>query len=330
MRPRKKDRHLPPCMYMKHGAYYLVRKGKWERLDSDYQSALLAYARLVGGSGKGGMPKLIDEALDAMRHRLATNTVKQYEAAAARLKEYLAEFEPRQVLPRHVAALKLHMADTPNMSNRVISFLRMVFAYALEQQVVDSNPCTGIRRHTEKKRDRYITDAEFLAICTSSSDYMRCIFEMCYLTGQRISDVLGIRLADISPTGIAFEQQKTGAKLIVGMSPDLEGLLTRIKALPRRVRGLTLFCARSGGKPVSYETVKQAFKAACEKAKVTEATIHDLRAKSLTDTDKQGNDAQTLGGHTDARMTKRYLRLRSIAIAHPPKLISPTDGSSSK
>ncbi len=35
MRPRKKDRHLPPCMYIKHGAYYLVRKGKWERLDKD-------------------------------------------------------------------------------------------------------------------------------------------------------------------------------------------------------------------------------------------------------------------------------------------------------
>lgn len=320
MRPRKKDRHLPPCMYMKHGAYYLVRKGKWERLGSDYQDALLAYARLVGGSGKGGMAKLIDEALDAMKHRLADNTVKQYEAAAARLKEYLAEFEPRQVLPRHVAKLKLHMADTPNMSNRVISFLRMVFAYALEQQVVDSNPCIGIRRHAEKKRDRYITDDEFSAICASASDYMRSIFEMCYLTGQRISDVLSIRLADISPAGIAFEQQKTGAKLVVAMSPDLEDLLGRIKALPRRVRGLTLFCARSGGKPVSYETVKQAFRSACVKANIEGATIHDLRAKSLTDTDRQGNDAQKLGGHTDPKMTKRYLRLREIDIAQPPAM----------
>lgn len=320
MRPRKKDRHLPPCMYMKHGAYYLVRKGKWERLGSDYQDALLAYARLVGGSGKGGMAKLIDEALDAMKHRLADNTVKQYEAAAARLKEYLAEFEPRQVLPRHVAKLKLHMADTPNMSNRVISFLRMVFAYALEQQVVDSNPCIGIKRHAEKKRDRYITDDEFSAICASASDYMRSIFEMCYLTGQRISDVLSIRLADISPAGIAFEQQKTGAKLVVAMSPDLEDLLGRIKALPRRVRGLTLFCARSGGKPVSYETVKQAFRSACMKANIEGATIHDLRAKSLTDTDRQGNDAQKLGGHTDPKMTKRYLRLREIDIAQPPAM----------
>ncbi|MCE1082553.1 tyrosine-type recombinase/integrase [Pseudomonas asiatica] len=320
MRPRKKDRHLPPCMYMKHGAYYLVRKGKWERLDKDYQGALLAYAKFMGGKGQGGMPKLIDDALDSMRGRLAENTVKQYEAAALKLKKNLAEFEPRQVLPRHVAALKLHMSDTPNMANRVISFLRMVFAYALEQQIVDSNPCTGIKRHIEKKRDRYITDEEFAAICDAASPYIRSILEMCYLTGQRIGDVLAIKLSDITDRGIAFDQQKTGAKLIVGMTPDLEQLITRAKAIPRKVRGLTLFCTRGGGKPVSYETVKDAFKKACEKAKVTGATIHDLRAKSLTDTDRQGNDAQKLGGHTDAKMTKRYLRLREVDVAQPPSM----------
>lgn len=320
MRPRKKDRHLPPCMYQKHGAYYLVRKGKWERLGADYQEALLNYARAMGRKEAGGMPALIDEALNAMRGRLAENTIKQYEAAAERLKKNFAEFEPREVLPRHVAALKMHMADTPNMANRVISFLRAVFAYALEQQTVDVNPCTGIRRHVEKKRDRYLTDAEFQAICKASSDSMRCIFEMCYLTGQRISDVLSIRLADISEAGVSFQQQKTGAKLMVRMTPDLEAVIARAKALPRAVRGLTLFCARSAGKPVSYETVKQAFKKACEKAEVANATIHDLRAKSLTDTDKQGNDAQKLGGHTDARMTQRYLRLREIDVAEPPAM----------
>lgn len=319
MRRRKKDRHLPPCMYLKHGAYYLVRRGKWERLDSDYQGALLAYAKLMGGSGQGGMPELIDEALDSMRGRLAENTVKQYEAAAERLKKNLAEFEPRQVLPRHVAALKLHMSDTPNMANRVISFLRMVFAYALEQQIVDSNPCTGIKRHNEKKRDRYITDDEFAAICGASSPYIRSILEMCYLSGQRIGDVLAIELTDITDQGIAFDQQKTGAKLIVGMTPDLQDLVARAMALPRKTRGTTLFCTRSG-KPVSYDTMKQAFREACKKAGVTGATIHDLRAKSLTDTDKQGNDAQKLGGHTDARMTKRYLRLREIDVAQPPAM----------
>lgn len=324
MRPRKKDRHLPACMYQKHGAYYLVRKGKWVRLGTDFQASLAEYAMLLDKHSMGGMPKLIDDALEHMRTRmkpaLKANTLKQYEAAAERLKETFADFEPREVLQRHVVALKLHMADTPNMANRVISVLRSVFTYALEQQIVDSNPCIGVRRHLEHKRDRYITHGEFQAICANSSDNMRVIYEMCYLTGQRIGDVLAIRLADISPEGIAFKQEKTNARLLVQMTPDLEDLVARAKALPRKIRGLTLFCSPRGGKPVHYSSVKDAFAISCKKAGVEDASLHDLRAKSLSDTDDQGNDAQKLGGHTDAKMTQRYLRLRKINVGLPPTM----------
>lgn len=324
MRPRKKDRHLPACMYEKHGAYYLVRKGKWKRLGSDFQASLAEYAKLLDKGSQGGMPKLIDDALEHMRNRvkpkLKPNTITQYEAACEQLKETFADFEPREVMQRHVVALKMHGASTPNMSNRVISVLRAVFNYALEKQLVDSNPCIGVKRHPEHKRDRYITHAEFEAICANSSDNMRVIYEMCYLTGQRIGDVLAIRLSDISADGIAFTQEKTGARLLVQMTPDLEALIAQIKALPRKIRGLTLFCSPRGGKPVHYSSVKDAFAISCRKAGVEDASLHDLRAKSLSDTDDQGNDAQKLSGHTDAKMTQRYLRLRKIKVGLPPKM----------
>ena len=88
MRPRKKDRHLPQCMYHKHGAYYLVRKSKWLRLGEDYQESLLEYARKMSQATQGGMPDLIDRAMKYhfKKKKLAANTVLQYEAAAERLK----------------------------------------------------------------------------------------------------------------------------------------------------------------------------------------------------------------------------------------------------
>lgn len=320
MRPRKKDRHLPACMYQKHGAYYLVKKGKWTRLDTDYQAALLAYAKLLMAPAEGGMARLIDQVMEHHCKVLSKSTVDQYSIAAERLKVMLAEFEPHQVLPKHVAAIKTNLASTPNMCNRILSFLRVVFQYALEWQLVDSNPCTGIRRHAEKKRDRYITDAEFHALMAHCSEYMRVIFELAYLTGQRISDVLSIRLADLSAEGIEFTQKKTGAKLIVVMTPDIQGVIDRAKALPRKVRGLTLFCTRGGGRPVSYSTVKDAFVRAREQAQIDNVTIHDLRAKSLTDADGEGKDAQKLGGHTDSRMTQRYIRGRKHKVAQAPNM----------
>lgn len=320
MRPRKTDRHLPACMYQRGPSYYLVTRGQWTNLGRDYVQALLEYARLSDPKRSSAMADLIDKVLDYIAPKKAENTMIQYRAAGELLKEFLCEFEPNQVLPRHVAGIKMDMAKTPNMSNRVVSVLRIVFNHALEWGLVDSNPCAGIRRHPEAKRDRYINDAEFQALMSHCSDYMRAIFEMCYLTGQRIGDVLAIRLADISPAGIAFTQQKTGARLVVEMSPDIEAAIARAKALPRTVRGLTLFCARHGGKPVSYASCKDAFALARKAAGVANVTIHDLRAKSLTDTKRQGNDAQKLGGHTDAKMTARYIRAREIDVAQAPTL----------
>ncbi|MCY1346661.1 Tyrosine recombinase XerC [compost metagenome] len=321
MRPRKKDRHLPACMYHKHGAYYLVRKGKWERLGEDYQASLLEYARKTCQPSQGGMAALIDKALKhhVKIRKLAANTVAQYEAAAERLKDIFAEFEPHEVKPKHIAAVKMDLAGTPNMCNRILSLARVVFDYALEWQMVESNPCTGIKRHEEAKRDRYITDAEFGALLGAASPYIRCILEMAYLTGQRINDVLSIHLSDISAEGIAFAQQKTGAKLIVAMTPDLEEVIAQAKALPRKVRTLTLFCSRAG-RPVSYETVKEAFSKLRDKTGITNVTIHDIRAKSLTDADKEGKNAQTLGGHSDPKMTARYLRGRLPKIAQAPTM----------
>lgn len=209
----------------------------------------------------------------------------------------MAEFNPDQVLPRHVAAIKNSMAATPNMGNRVLSFLRAVFTYAVEWQIVDSNPCIGIRRHAEKKRDRYLTDEEFQAICAQATENMRVIYQMAYLTAQRINDVLSIRLADITEDGIA-----------------------RAKALPRSARGLTLFTTKRTCKPVIYETVKQQWRKACERAGVENATLHDIRAKSLTDAKREGKDATKLASHADPRMTDHYIRLREIDVADGPTL----------
>jgi len=321
MRPRKKDRDLPAKVYRKHGAFYYVEKNKWERIGSTIEEAMEAYTRKVKAASTGaGMPKLIDDVLKLLGTKLKPNTLEQYEAAGRRLKEILAEFEPNQVQAKHVAAIKNSMSATPNMANRVISFLRTVCTYAVEWQLMDNNPCMGIRRFEEKKRDRYLTDAELAAILAASTENLRVIYLMAYLTAQRIGDVLGIKLADISDEGSSFKQQKTDKRLIVALTPDLKDVIARAKALPRSARGLTLFTTKRTCKPVIYETVKQQFKKTCERAGVKDATLHDLRAKSITDAKKQGHDPQKLAGHSDARMTDRYIRLREIDVANGPTL----------
>lgn len=307
-------------MYLKHGCYYYVKANKWHRLDPDFQTALLAYAKITIGGADSGMPQLIDRVMIEMRKTLKKNTLDQYAQAAARCKEVFAEFEPNQVMPKHIAAYKVAMSDTPSMANRIISFLRMVFRYALEWQLVDSNPCMGIRRYPERSRERYITDDEFAAILSHCRPHTRNIFLMSYLTGQRIGDVLAIKLDDITDTGIFFTQEKTGARLIVAATEDVNQLISDIIASRPTSEHGTLFASNRQGRPVAYSTAKEAFAAARKLAGIEDVTIHDIRAKSLTDAKRQGLDAQKLSGHTDARMTARYIRAREIDVAQPPSM----------
>lgn len=319
MRPRKRDRHLPPCVYQRHGAYYLVRRGKWIPLGRDLPAALAQYARQIAPASRGSIGKLIDEALAARQRAIASSTWAQYRRVGDRLAEMLAEFEPHQVLPRHIAELRQAMDATPNMANRYLSVLRIVFDYALERGLVDSNPAIGIRRLAEQQRTRLLTDAEVAEIRAKAPPRLQVIIDLLALTGQRVGDVLAIRYADLADEGIRFEQQKTGARLTVRWSPELRAVVERAKGLHGNVRALTLLHNRRGKAP-DYRTTRDQWERACQAAGVSDAHLHDLRAYALTRARQQGLDATALAGHTSAAMTRRYLRDREIPLVDGPSI----------
>lgn len=322
-RPRKKDRHLPRCVYHKHGAYWLVRKGKWTRLADDLKGGLTAYASIYEAP-KGGMAELIDDAFTEMKPRLSVNTVRQYTQAAAKLKKMLVEFAPEQVKPVHAAGIKKAMNKTPNMANRVLSFARQVFDYALEQQQVTLNPFVGIRRHPEAKRGRLISADEYSAIYEKSGDRLQVILDLLRLTGQRISAVLRIRRSDLLDEGIRFPPHKTETKRIVKWTAELEEVVARAKVLNGNIRALTLLHNRRGKAP-DYRTIHDQWAKACRAGGVEDVTLHDLRALAATEAEKQGKNPTELLGHTSEQQTRRYLRGREEKVVEGPSFRRPID-----
>lgn len=322
-RPRKKDRHLPACVYFKHGRFWYVKQKKWHDLGTDEAEALAEYARRRSAP-KGGMAELIETVYKHHSPGLSESTRAQYRIAADSLKKVFAEFAPEQVKGKHVAAFKLAGAKTPNMTNRKLSFLRIVFNRAVEEQLIDSNPCNGIKRLTEKKRDRYLTDEEVAAIRAKAGDRLQVIIDLLFLTGQRIEDVLTIRRSDLTEEGIVFQQQKTGNKLCIAWNPGLKAVVERAKALNPKVAALTLLYSRSGKAP-DYRSVLRQWHDACEAAGVEDATPHDMRAKAATDADEAGQNAQSLLGHTSQANTRRYLRGRKAKVVSGPSIRQPID-----
>lgn len=306
-------------MYFKHGAYWLVKKGKWTRLGEDLAHALGEYAKTVE-TPKGGMPDLIEKVYRHHCANLAQSTQAQYRQAADRLKKTFSSFSPQQVKSKHVAAMKVSLAETPNMCNRMISFLRVVFGYAVEWQLVDSNPCIGVRRHEEAKRERLISDDEWRAIHDQAGPRLRVIMELQLLTGQRIGDVLSIRRNQITDEGIVFKQQKTGAQVLVRWSRQLRATVAAAEALSAdKPPALTLLRGRYNGPP-DYKSVLEQWHIAREAAGVKDALPNDGRAKSATTARAQGLNAQALLGHASPGMTARYLRDRSATEVRGPSI----------
>lgn len=295
-------------MHYKHGAYWYVYRGKWKRLGDNYNRALREYADATAAGGS--MIPLLQKTYDAYDLRvkhgtLRESTLSNYLSAKSNLLLAFKNMDPAEVTPSDIKQFRSHYYGTkPNAGNRALVVLREAFDIGMDLGLCEYNPASQVRRIPEHKRTRRLTDAEFARIRACAKGKLPIIMDVLYYTGQRIGDVLAIRQSDISDGVLHITQQKTGAVIEIGIGPKLEKAIAAARS--GTVTGLWLFSRH--GRPMVYYTVQSAYKAACKRARVEGTTLHDIRAKSITDVSLAGGDAMTLAGHKDQKMTDRYIR----------------------
>lgn len=297
--------YLPKRLHYKAGGYYYVYRNKWTLLSRDYGMAMKEYAAQLAPAGD--FLKLSSKVYQTYQKRhetgdLAKQTYAGYRAVRERIEVAFGKMAIANIKPAHIGQfLDFYFEEKQGMGNIARNVLNTIFARAVRYGLAEYNPVKEVPRFKCKPRDRHITDAEWDAIYHAAPVYLRQVMGMCYLTAQRIGDVLSIRQTDISDDGIEFQQQKTKNRILVESSPALRELVREIRG--SKVVGVHLF-------QVGYDRVSEAWRQACKKAGVEDARIHDIRAKALTDADALGMDAQKLAGHSSPDMTRRYLRLR--------------------
>jgi integrase len=295
-------------MYFKHGAYWHVRRNRWQKIGSTYNAALRGYAGLQDRDGT--MPKLINQTYDAYSARVKAGSLRQssmnsYNVVKPKLMEVFAMIDPPDVTPAHIRQFIGHCyTGRLGTGNRALSVLREAFDIGIEQGLCDFNPASQVKRKKQPKRTRRLTDAEFKGIRQCAKGDMPLIMDVLYYTGQRIGDVLAIKQSDISGGVLHVTQQKTGAQIAIDIGPLLEQAISAARS--GQVTGLWLFSKH--GKPYSYFTVQSQYKSACKRAGIDGTTLHDIRAKTITDMTIRGDNAQSLAGHSDAKMTADYVR----------------------
>jgi integrase len=309
--PRRRSKHfdLPPHMQRKRFAYYYVARGKWTPLGSDRNKALLAWAQLEQTEPDESLTTL---AVVVERYRKdelpkkAPRTQDEYERALKELLPVFGKVKLEAIQPKHVRAY-LDRRSRKISGNREIAVLSALFNRAREWGYTRAaNPCAGVRRNEERGRDKYVTDEEYRRLYVAADLVLRDAMALAYYTGQRVSDVLKIRRADLRDGALWIRQGKTSANLRIAVEGELRRTIERITE--RGIVGLYLLTSERGER-LTYHALQGRFRKARTAAGV-DFQFRDLRAKAATDLENL-ELAQKLLGHSGRQMTEHYTKKRA-------------------
>ena len=312
-RKRQSRRDLPERVYQKHGAYYFVdADNKWQKVGKTVSEVYRWYADMVHDDIQiNTMSQIMDRYLGEVLPEKAPSTVRNEERAVKRLREVFGDTKPGDIRPVDIYKYQDTRArkNTKAESNNERRTLSNLFACAVKWGLTDKNPVREVKTLRLKTRDRYITDEEFKQLYEKARPKMKCIMDVAYLTALRKGDILKIKLSDLQDGVLQVVTEKTKKKQSFVVEGVLAEAIARAKALRRNVLSTFLFSDRTG-KQMDKNNFANMFDTLKKKCNLADVHFHDIRAKSLTDADRQGLNAQLMAGHKNRAMTDRYIKDR--------------------
>jgi integrase len=177
--------------------------------------------------------------------------------------------------------------DRPIMANRALGHLSKFFNWLCERDVIAASPCAGVAHPSEEHaRDRILSDGEIKALwlaCDSVGDPAGACVKTLLLTGQRRSEVAGIRRSEISGDVWSLAPSRTKNKQRHDIPLSAQALAI-IEAMPEI--GDYVFTS-SGTAPLSHlARTKQLLDASMKPQ--TPWVLHDLRRTAASHMAKLG------------------------------------------
>ena len=190
--------------------------------------------------------------------------------------------------------------QTESLARLMFAVLSKLFAWLVERRRIKQNPCKGVHRpRPARARDRVLTDQEirwFWAAAGTIGQLYGPLVRLLLLTGARLNEVAGMRRAELSADGTAWdlpgERTKNRRPHTVPLPPMARDILATVGA------GSNFVFSTTGRSPVSVGSkVKRRLDAAMlaealkqvtvagrgrSNAKIKPWRLHDLRRTAAT------------------------------------------------
>ncbi len=225
---------------------------------------------------------------------------------------------------REVTDLHHRLSDRPAAANRTVEFLSRIYGAAEDRGRIPegSNPCRLVVRHRQRRRERFLTDAEFRRLGTVLDEAEGCegvsanavaAMRLLLLTGCRKGEILNLRWdeVDMDVGELRLSDSKTGPRTIV-LSPEAVAVLSRI---PRVKGNPHVIPGRVSGRPL--RNLNGPWAIVCARAGLEDMRIHDMRHSYASRALALGESLPMIGrllGHSELETTARYAHLAQDSV----------------
>jgi len=247
-------------------------------------------------------------------HNKVSTAAEARRIVETRIKPALGSIKITDLTRADIKAWHQLMSETPYEANRALAYCsRMLNLAATEWQLRENNPCTGITRFPEKKRERYLVDDELARIGLALDAAERnatelpgfiLLVRLLATTGMRLGEALALRWSDVDLAGraIRLRDAKAGARTV--------HLGAAAVALLDAIEDKSVLHGLDPARPLPFSTAQHAWARLRERAGIPDGRLHDLRHSVGTFAALAGANAfvvRDLLGHKTLAMTGRYV-----------------------
>lgn len=187
-------------------------------------------------------------------------------------------------------------AANPRKADKLLFSLSKLFSYAIAEEMIERNPCTGIERlYSGSRRESVWTPDMIDLFREKAGPHVLLPFEIAIQTGQRQGDILALAWKDYDGTYLRFRQSKTGVRLKVMVGATLKAMLD---PMPKDTLRIAL---NSRGRPWTSDGFKTTWGKTLAKLGIEGVTFHDLRGTFISARAAEGSsvdDIARISGHS--------------------------------
>jgi integrase len=216
-------------------------------------------------------------------------------------------------------------------SVKAVKLLSAIFNFAIKKGWAEVNPCYGVEKPADGRRDRFLKEDEYARLGMALDEAREMdlnqnalnAIKLTALTGCRKSEVLGLRVSEVDFNGncLRLSDTKTGAQ----MRPCGNIALQLLKEIIGSANSDYVFPTHNGDGHLT--DISRIIAQVRELSGLSDFTLHILRHSYATVAHELGYSELTISGllgHSQGTVTSRYAHHVDHALASASDRVSET------